>query len=127
MSMSGSPVAAEFPTLDLEELEDAPLRPAVHVDAVERCELPGILAACLPGVVCARHTGGHGGAVYEFVDATSGAAVRYVLKWSEREYVEAMVAESGHPGSFDRLVAACAAWERAGRPDPARWAGAVEA
>lgn len=119
MSASSGPTA--FPTLDLEELEDGPQRPAVFLDAVERRELPGILAACLPDVVHARRSGGSGEQMYEFVDTRSGAAVRYVLDWSERGYVEAKVAESGHPGLFDRLVAACAAWERAGRPDPTCW------
>lgn len=107
--MSASSVPAEFPTLDLEELEEAPLRPAVRLGTVVLRELPGILAASLPGVVHARPADARCEDVYEFVDTATGAAVRYVLTWNECGDTEAMVAESGRPGLFDQIVAACTA------------------
>lgn len=114
----------EFPTLDLSELEDAPLRPAVYVSTVERGELPAILAAGLPGVVHARPERGATRDVHEFVDTTTGAAVRYVLTRDEQGQIHATLAESGPAALFDRIVALCGEWERAGRPNPCVWATA---
>lgn len=116
-----STMVNEFPTLDLDELEATPLRPAVYVSTVERGELPAILAAGLPGVVHARPERGVTRDVHEFVDTTTGAAVRYVLTLDARGQIHAALAESGPAVLFDRIVALCGAWEHAGRPDPVRW------
>lgn len=109
----------EFPTLDLDELDETPLRPAVLVAALERHELPGILAAALPAVVHARHR--HDAPLvdeHHFIDTDTGAAVRYVLHVDDRNEIRAAIGECGPAGLWDRLVVACADWERAGRPDP---------
>lgn len=111
----------EFPTLDLDELEEAPLRRAVQLGAVERPEFPGILAAQLPGIVHARRERGEDRNVHEFIDTTTGSAVHYVLSTTPCGHVKASVAESGAAGLFDRIVAVCTEWERAGRLDSAPW------
>ena len=97
-SASVADTAVEFPTLDLEELSDAPLRPAVYLTVVERTELPCILATRLPGVVHAPRKLSEGQDVHEFIDTTSGAAVRYVLSIDSRGCADAAVAESGKAG-----------------------------
>lgn len=108
--------ATEFPTLDLEETELKPLRPAIYVSTIERTELTAILATWLPGVVHARRHRGDLCDVHEFIDTDTGAAVRYVLTLGERGTVTAAVAESGPAGLFDRIVVACSEWEQSGRP-----------
>lgn len=123
---SGAPTANDFPTLDLDELEQAPLRPAVLISSLESQELPGILAAALPAVVHAHHRDERALIdEHQFIDTVSGAAVRYVVSLDERNQLHAQVGESGPAGLWDRLVLTCADWEHAGRPEPTRWHQAI--
>ncbi|RBM18127.1 hypothetical protein DI005_20250 [Prauserella sp. PE36] len=107
----------EFPTLDLAELDQAPLRPAIYLRTVEHHGFPRALACMLPSVVHAvRHVaGGHD--EHEFIDTRDGAAVRLVLRMDVHTHeVRAQVAESGPFGLWDRIVVAASTWDREGRP-----------
>ena len=115
----------EFPTLDLDQLDDAPLRPAVTLRAIECRELPDVLAAALPGVVHARrHLGDQADLTdeHQFIDTATGAAVRAVLRYDRhRHRTVTTIAESGPIGLWDRLVVACGEFEQAGRRIPEHW------
>lgn len=108
-------VEPEFSTLDLAELDDAPLRPVRHVSAVSRTELPAILAEWLPSVVQARRFDGQHSEVHEFIDTRDGAAARVVLTLNVAGDVQAHVAESGPAGLWRRIQHACHEWETSGR------------
>lgn len=84
----------EFPTLDLAQLDQAPLKPAVYLSTFEREEFTRVL----------------------------GAAVRLVLTLDPRtREVVAHIAETGPAGLWDRIVNAASQWDQAGRPQPPRW------
>lgn len=117
---------AEFPTLDLDELDnlaEQPLTPAVYLGTFERDELPGILAAALPEVArTSRQELNRFTHEYQFIDTRTAAACRLVLTYDGQAHqVLAQVAELGDGLLFQRLMIACAEWERDGRPDPATW------
>ncbi len=113
----------EFPTLDLAELDQVPLRPAVYLSTFEHREFPAALAVALPTVMHAapRRVGAlHD--EHEFIDARDGAAVRLVLTYDDRaREVVAHIAEAGPVGLWDRIVAAATQWTQDGRPPASGW------
>lgn len=116
--MTGT-ITSEFPTLDLTELDDVPGRRVRHIPAVEHTELPAILAAWLPTVVHARRRRAKYCDVHEFIDAATGDSVRCVLTLDWCGDTCADIAETGQSSLWQRITAACDAWERAGRTIPA--------
>ncbi|MGH3438940.1 MAG: hypothetical protein ACRDRN_21045 [Sciscionella sp.] len=77
--MTATVQPTEFPTLDLAELDTAPMRPAVHVPTIEHGDLPGVLAMAAPTVVHAHRHIGDLRDEHQFIDTADGSAVRLVL------------------------------------------------
>ena len=118
----------EFPTLDLAELDQAPLRPAVYLSTVEHNEFPAALAVALPTVVHATNHVAELHDEHEFIDAANGSAVRLVLTFDFRaRQVRARVAEAGPLGLWDRIVSAATQWNQDSRPPADRWRPAAMA
>lgn len=112
----------EFPTLDLAELDQVPLRPAVYLSTFERREFPAVLAVALPTVVHAARRVAELHDEHEFIDARDGAAVRLVLTYDHHAcQVVARIAEAGPVGLWDRIVAAATQWTQDGRPPASGW------
>ena len=119
---------AEFPTLDLAELDDAPSKPAVYLRAFEHHQFPAALAVALPTVVHATNHVAELHDEHEFIDAANGSAVRLVLTFDFRaRQVRARVAEAGPLGLWDRIVAAATQWNQDSRPPADRWRPAAMA
>lgn len=112
----------EFPTLDLAELDQTPLRSAVYLSTFEHREFPATLAVALPTVVHASRRVAELHDEHEFIDARDGAAVRLVLIYdSHARQVVAHIAEAGPVGLWDRIVAAATQWTQNGRPPASGW------
>ncbi|NKQ59039.1 hypothetical protein HFP15_39975 [Amycolatopsis sp. K13G38] len=113
----------EFPTLDLAELDEVPLRPAVYLSTFEHREFPAALAVALPTVVHAQPRQiGELHDEHEFIDARNGAAVRLVLTYDcHARQVVARIAEAGPVGLWDRIVTAATQWTQDGRPPASGW------
>lgn len=112
----------EFPTLDLAELDQAPLRPAVYLSTLEHREFPAALAVALPTVVHAARRVGELHDEHEFIDVRDAAAVRLVLTYDvHARQVLARITESDPVGLWDRIIAAATQWTQDGRPSAARW------
>lgn len=113
----------EFPTLDLAELDQVPLRPAVYLSTYEHREFPAMLAVALPTVVhAAPRRVGELHDEHEFIDTRDGAAVRLVLTLdTHSRQVLARIAETGPAGLWDRIVSAAEQWDQDGRPSPSTW------
>lgn len=113
--------ATQFPSLDLAELDHAPLRPALYVSTLEARDWPAALAVALPSVAYTVRTVGRMHDEHEFIDTETGAAVRLVLTYdAETRQVVARVAEAGPGGLWDRIVLEALWWDREGRPSAAR-------
>lgn len=112
----------EFPTLDLAELDQAPLRPAVYLSTFEHREFPAALAVALPTVMHAARRIAELHDEHEFIDVRDGAAVRLVLTYDTRAHqVVARIAETGPVRLWDRIVAAATQWTQDGRPPASGW------
>lgn len=112
----------EFPTLDLAELDQVPLRAAVYLSTFENAEFPAVLAVALPTVVHAARRVGELHDEHEFIDARDGAAVRLVLTLdAPSRQVLARIAETGPVGLWDRIVSAAEQWDQDGRPPASGW------
>lgn len=112
----------QFPTLDLAELDHAPLRPALYVSTLEARDWPAALAVALPSVAYAARTVGRLHDEHEFIDTETGAAVRLVLTYDVHDrQVVARIAEAGPGGLWDRIVLAATQWNQDGRPPAASW------
>lgn len=81
----------EFPTLDLAELDQAPLRPAVYLSTVEHNEFPAALAVALPTVVHAARR------VAELASAISA-----VGNWNRGPSHEQLQQRRQQPGELHR-------------------------
>lgn len=112
----------EFPTLDLAELDQAALKPAVYLSTFEREEFTRVLGAALPYVAHAARRVTDTRSEHEFIDVRDGAAVRLVLTLDPRTHeVRAHIAETGPAGLWDRIVNTAAQWDQDGRPQPPCW------
>lgn len=110
--------------VDVDDLDSAMLRPAVHLSTLEHRQMPSLLGVHMPELTYTRRSSGTLVDEHRFVDTVAGSAVRLVIRADNPAgEITAAVGEAGQSGLWDRIIVLCREWDSAGRPDPVVWCG----